>query len=403
MNLEEWKEREKIYTCWLCNFPNIGNRQMHRLSRLCGGPEGVYFAGKEQWGRVLSEKQVQSLTAYTAVWRPELEYRRMTEEGISLLTMADEAYPGRLREIPDPPYALFVRGKRPETDGPAVAVIGARDCSEYGRYVAEQLGECLGRNGVQVVSGMARGIDGIAQNAAVEAGGYSAGVLGSGVDICYPAQNQPIYQKLIETGALLSPYPMGTPARPRNFPARNRIVSGLADAVVVVEARVKSGTLITVDMALEQGKEVYVVPGRVTDRLSDGCNRLIRQGAGVLLSPESFLEEIWQLWEVKKGRLGRKEGEKGKQEAERRGKKEKEQKKEWSLPDPMCLAQSLPPELAEILGALDLYPKSIEEIRQSFRGKYKDIQITANLMRLCMENLAVQVSPGHFCRFAPFH
>lgn len=400
MNLEEWKEREKIYACWLCNFPCIGNRQIHQLSELCGGPEGVYFTGREQWEKVLSPKQVQSLKEYTALWRPELEYHRMTEEGIGLLTMADKEYPERLREIPDPPFGLFVRGKQPESDCPAVAVIGARDCSEYGKYVAGQLGGYLGRKGVRVISGMARGIDGIAQNAAMEAGGYSVGVLGSGVDVCYPAQNRPIYKKLIETGAILSPYPLGTPARPQNFPPRNRIVSGLADAVVVVEARVKSGTLITVDMALEQGKEVYVVPGRVTDRLSDGCNRLLRQGAGVLLSPESFLEEIWQLWEVKRGHsqelVESKKDSSGKKS--RRSKKARQSEEVLKLSPPF-----LTPELTEIWEALDFYPKSMEEIGRSLGGKYPDIQITMDLMRLCMENLAVQVSPGHFSRLTTFH
>ena len=219
----------------------------------------------------------------------------MKEQGIRLVTMGDEGYPRRLKDIPDAPYGLFVRGRLQTDDAPAVAVIGARECSEYGRYVAKCLGATLGRRGITVVSGMARGIDGISQEAALEAGGNSIGVLGSGVDICYPAQNRPIYERLIRTGAVISTYPLGTPALPRNFPPRNRIVSGLADAVVVVEARAKSGTLITVDMALEQGREVYIVPGRVTDRLSDGCNRLVKQGAGIVLSPESFLEEIWQL------------------------------------------------------------------------------------------------------------
>ena len=378
MNQEEWRERENIYACWLCNFPDMGNRQRHRLSELCGGPEAVYLADKKKWGEVLQPKQVESLARYTALWKPQAQYRRMREEGIEVILIGDERYPERLRRIPDAPYCLFVRGELPGADTPAVAIVGSRECSAYGKYVAKVLGEALGKRGVTVISGMARGIDGISQEAALEAGGYSIGVLSSGVNICYPAQNRGLYEKLIKSGAVLSEYPLGTPARPQNFPPRNRIVSGLADAVVVVEARAKSGTLITVDMALEQGREVYVVPGRVTDRLSDGCNRLVKQGAGVVLGPESFLEEIFRLWET--------------------GKKPSFQDKErpnafLEQPQPA----GLPKELAEVLGALDFEPKSTEEIRGLLSAKYPEKHIVTCLMQLCMENLAVQVSPGRFC------
>ncbi len=409
MRQEKWKEREKIYACWLCNFPYFSNAQLHRISNFFGGPEAVYLASKEKWGQVLSQKQVQYLAEYTAGWRPEAEYRKMREEGIRLLTGEDELYPGRLREIPDAPYGIFVRGKLPATDAPAVAIIGARDCSEYGKYVAAELGRVLGQNGVIVVSGMARGIDGISQEAAMQAGGRSLGVLGSGVDICYPAQNRKIYGQLLETGAILSTYPMGTPARPQNFPPRNRIVSGLADVVVVIEARLKSGTLITVDMALEQGREVYVVPGRITDRLSDGCNRLIRQGAGVLLSPGTFLEEIWQLWEAKRegemdGHREMTSSEKNVQRGEgRRFKKGKcgDLKETPIVPgtgesSPKSL-RGLSPELTSVLEALDFTPETPEEIRKKLPERCGEIQMIPCLMQLCMAGLAVQVSPGRFC------
>lgn len=387
MNREEWRERENIYACWLCNFPGIGSRQIHRLIELCGGAEAAYFADREKWEQALSPGQVRSLVEYTAGWRPEAEYYKMAEEGIRLVTIRDEAYPERLREIPDPPYGLFLRGKLPKEDCPAVAVIGARECSEYGKYVAAKLGEALGRRGVTIISGMAKGIDGISQGAALEAGGYSLGVLGSGVDICYPAQNRALYDNLVRAGAVLSAFPIGTPARAQNFPPRNRIVSGLADAVIVVEARVKSGTLITVDMALEQGREVYVVPGRVTDRLSDGCNRLIKLGAEVLLSPESFLEDIWQLQERKK-RCGK---------IKERVRCAKMRGEGMEIPLDKR-ADVLPQELAEIYEALDFYPKSVGEMKSCLSTAHEDKQIITGLMRLCVDNLAVQISPGQFCR-----
>ncbi len=306
-----------------------------------------------------------------------------------IVTKEDKKYPGRLREIPDPPKQLYVLGRLPEEHLPSVALIGARDCSEYGRYVALRLGELLGKNGVQVISGMARGIDGIGQEAALNAGGSSFGVLGSGVDVCYPAGNRELYERLKTQGGILSEYPPGTPALPHHFPPRNRIVSGLADAVVVVEAREKSGTLITVDMALEQGREVYAVPGRMTDRLSDGCNRLIKTGAGVLLNPEEFLEELWEI-----------------------PLPEKREASGHSDPAQGSL-DVLEPELRAVYEALDFAPKSLGQIRETLRDgfakrfpqeasegvpeKFGDRQIIAHLMRLCMENQAVQVSPGSFC------
>ncbi len=387
MSLEEQREREKIYACWLCNFPNIGNARLRRFSESLGGPEGAYFAGREQWGKVLEPKQVEALSEYTAKWPPEAKYREMREEGIELVTISDQDYPERLKNIPDAPYCLFVRGRLPGEDIPAVAVVGARECSEYGRYVARELGTALGRHGVTVVSGMAKGIDGISQEAALEGGGTSLGVLGSGVDICYPARNRGLYRRLTEGGAVLSTYPLGTPARPQNFPPRNRIVSGLADAVVVIEARVRSGTLITVDMALEQGREVYVVPGRLTDRLSDGCNRLIKQGAEVCLSPESFYEEILRLRENKKGK-GIKPGiRRQREEASRMEKAE----------DDKDAGKRLTEELHTVYRAVDFYPKTAEEIGRALPEQYRG-QMISYLMRLCMEEMIIQVSPGHFCR-----
>ena len=165
-------------------------------------------------------------------------------------------------------------------------------CSEYGRYAAAQYAAALSGAGVNVISGLARGIDGISQEAALRAGGKTYAVLGCGADICYPVENRKIYDKIPGQGGILSEFPPGTSPKSIFFPMRNRIISGLSDMVLVVEARKKSGTLITVDMALEQGKEVFVVPGRVTDALSSGCNELIRQGAGVAGSPAVLLEEL---------------------------------------------------------------------------------------------------------------
>lgn len=323
----------------------------------------------------------------------EMDNKTPGEAGIRMVERGERDYPARLLEIPDPPERLYVLGKLPEEKVPSVAIIGARECSEYGNYVAARLGECMGRNGIQVVSGMARGIDGIGQTAALDAGGSSFAVLGSGVDVCYPARNRRLYERLRERGGVLSEYPPGTPALSRNFPPRNRIVSGLADAVVVVEAREKSGTLITVDMALEQGKEVYAVPGRVTDALSSGCNRLVKLGAAMLLDPEELAEEL-------RGICGRRAPAARERvqrlEPGRSGKKHKGFETAMEEGNRQLLAEN--PLLAEIFRQLELTPKSVDHIRASLPQKYRDEQINVYLIRLCMEKLAVQVSPGQFCR-----
>lgn len=383
MNQEKFREGELLYELWLCSFPDMGNKQLLQLSELCGGAKGVYFAGIDRWRQVLKEKQVESLKRFTESWRPESELEKLKAKGIRLVTLGDKQYPQRLRVIPDAPYGLFVRGSLPEEQEPTVAVIGARDCSRYGSFVAEKLGEVLGRYGVTVVSGMARGVDGISQRAALDAGGRSCGVLGCGVDICYPRENRELYDRLPDRGCLISTHPPGTPALARNFPPRNRIVSGLADAVVVVEAREKSGTLITVDMALEQGREVYAVPGRITDRLSDGCNRLIRQGAAPLLNPEEFVRELYGFGEKK--------------ERDDRSSSSAKKRREKGGGSENVSGAGLTPELAAVYSALELTPRTTEEIRAKLPEAWKSVNLGACLIRLCLENLAVQVSPGCFC------
>ena len=391
--VEECRTLEMPYEFWLCSFPDISNRALFKLIDLCGSAREAYFANADRWRHVLKEKQVESLKRFTESWKPEEEYRKLKEQGVRLITFHDEDYPERLREIPDMPYGLFVRGSLPGEE-PAVAVIGARDCSGYGSFVAEKLGEVFAKHGITVVSGMARGVDGISQLAALDAGGRSCGVLGCGVDVCYPRQNRDLYERLPKQGCLISSYPMGTPALSRNFPPRNRIVSGLADAVVVVEAREKSGTLITVDMALEQGREVYAVPGRVTDRLSDGCNRLIRQGAIPMLNPEELIEELKDLQERRQEKSRAVSASEHHKKA--RSGAHVHERNVFSGDDDLD-STSLSPELATVYKVLSLTPKNVEEIRESLPDKYRDINLNACLIRLCLEGKARQVSPGCFC------
>lgn len=216
----------------------------------------------------------------------------MCDKDIRYICALEPEFPEKLRNIQDPPEGIYVRGRLPDPDKKTVSVIGSRNNTEYGRGMADFFAHELSKRGVQIVSGMARGIDGISQNAAVKAGGASFGILGCGIDMIYPKENRHLYESILEKGGLISEYPPGTPPKSFFFPQRNRIISALSDILLVIEAKQKSGTAITVRFALEQGRDVFAVPGRTTDPLSVGCNRLISDGAGIATCPEDILEAL---------------------------------------------------------------------------------------------------------------
>lgn len=222
----------------------------------------------------------------------EEEFQLLQKKEVKFVTMNEKGYPERLRTISSPPYAIYYKGKLPEEHVRTVSIVGARECSAYGRAMAMEFGKELAQHGVQVVSGMARGVDSVSQWSSLESGGESFAVLGCGPDICYPRDHFPLYERLAKQGGILSEYPVGTEPLRQHFPARNRIISGLSDVVLVLEAKEKSGSLITADMALEQGKDVFALPGPVTSKLSEGCHQLIKQGAGILISTKDFLKEL---------------------------------------------------------------------------------------------------------------
>jgi len=210
--------------------------------------------------------------------------------GYPSLRPGQAAYPALLAAIYDPPKRLYLRGSRPELlAGPCVAIVGARACSAYGAQVARSLGRALAAAGAVVVSGLARGVDGEAHRGALEASGATVAVLGCGIDRDYPRTHAGLAARIAEAGLIVSEYPPGVEPAPWRFPARNRIIAGLSVAVVVVEARERSGALITAELALEEGREVLAVPGEITSALSAGTNALLRQGAAPLLAPEDVL------------------------------------------------------------------------------------------------------------------
>lgn len=374
-------EEEKAYIHWLYQAVGVGSRGFLRSLATLGTPRELYrltvSGALSEKVSERYEKKVAKMSEFSRGYDVAGMYGRMRERGIFLVTEDEPQFPERLSRIPDKPYALYFAGRLPQAEKRAVAVIGARECTAYGRYMAEQFGAAFAKAGIQVISGMARGIDGIGQTAALKEGGYSLGVLGCGVDICYPGENRELYETLLAAGGICSEYPPGTEPRAVLFPPRNRIISGLCDAVLVVEAREKSGTLITVDMALEQGREVYALPGRATDPLSGGCNRLIRQGAGLASSPEEVLEELM-------GGAGRGlfAGSKGK-----------------AVQGRLVFLEGVQGELWEIL---DFNPLPAQELQRRYEEKYgKTVALPIlfkELLELCAGGYAGQVGGRYFMR-----
>ncbi len=209
----------------------------------------------------------------------------LKKENIKIITIEDKEYPAILKTIYDYPISIYVKGNEKILNRQAIGIVGCRECSSYGENVAQYFAYNLSRNNINVISGLAKGIDSHAHIGAIRAKGITIGVIGTGLDIVYPKENQYLYDKIIEeNGAIISEYPLGTKPEKMNFPARNRIISGMSKGIIVVEAKRKSGTLITVDFALEQGKNVYVVPGNINQINSVGTNDLIKQGAQIITS-----------------------------------------------------------------------------------------------------------------------
>ena len=240
----------------------------------------------------LSSKLAERVTQVRAGFDLDKYMSTIAAQGITVLTWDDELYPQRLKQIDQPPPVLYVRGSLTAEDTWAVAVVGTRRLSAYGRQVADELATCLAGNGVTVVSGLARGVDAIAHQSALKAGGRTIAVLGSGVDRIYPPEHTQLAGKIMLNGAVVSDYAPGTAPDAANFPPRNRIISGLSMATVVVEAGETSGALITAQFAVDQGREVFAVPGNILAPQSKGTNRLISQGAHPMLSPRDVLEVL---------------------------------------------------------------------------------------------------------------
>lgn len=283
---------EEFYWLWFSSIDGLTRNYMYRLLEGYGTPENIYHADDGELSGILPAGVMKH-------WREDKQEKRVEElekelkkQRISFVYSGHTGYPERLLHIPDAPLCLYVKGRLPEKSQKHIAIIGSRRSTAYGREAAVYFAGELAKRGVGIISGLASGVDAAAHRGALEAGGYTLGFIGGGIYSMYPRENYMLYQKMELTGGIVSEYPPKTPPLGRLFPERNRLISGMSDGVLVIEAGCRSGTLITVDQGLEQGKNIYAVPGRITDKNSEGCIRLIMDGAKPVLTVKDILEDL---------------------------------------------------------------------------------------------------------------
>lgn len=279
------KLENKKYWIWLSLIKGLGSKKKQILLNKYKTPERIYDLSKEELLNIkgLGEETVKNVLDENIRNNIEIHLKYMRKNNIKIITINDEEYPKKLKEIYDPPIILYVRGNMDILNNTSIAIIGCREASEYGISAAKYFAYNLAKKGINIVSGLAKGIDSFAHIGAICAKGKTIAVVGNGLDSIYPKENIQIAEKILETGGtIISEYPLGTKPEKKNFPARNRIISGISNAIIVVEAKEKSGTLITVDFALEQGRDIYVVPGNINSINSVGTNELLKQGAKLI-------------------------------------------------------------------------------------------------------------------------
>ena len=272
----------------------IGVNNFHNLLERFGSVSEMFGADRRSLATVdgIGPKSAEQIISCTPQKCADAENRKAEKLNVKIVTLADENYPLNLKKLFNSPPVIYMAGGIRESDAIAIGVVGARKPTPYGRIVTENISAALSARGFTIISGMARGIDGFAHRTAMEAGGRTIAVMGSGLDCCYPPEHKELYEKITEHGAVISQFSFGTGPEKRNFPMRNRIISGLSLGLIVTEAGEKSGALITAYAALEEGREVFAVPGRIDSAKSAGTNRLIQKGAKLVTTAEDVIEEF---------------------------------------------------------------------------------------------------------------
>lgn len=259
-----------------------------------GSPENVFRAGISDLAEVkgLTKEKARNIRDFDSWGTVDRHLGIIEKKSVRVVRSKDEQYPVQLREMPDAPIVLYMKGTCLPEDRFSIAVVGSRKHSPYGEAVSQRLGSELSLMGFTIISGMARGVDTLAHKSALAAGGRTIAVLGSGIDVCYPPENKGLMERIAASGCVVTEFPPGTGPSRENFPRRNRMISGLSLGVLVIEATADSGSLITAEYALEQNKEVFAVPGNITSLNSEGTNRLIRQGARMVVRSDDIIEEL---------------------------------------------------------------------------------------------------------------
>lgn len=348
-------------------LPRLGPVSVRRLLHKFGDPQSVLRARRPELGRVegLNAPATESLLAWETETDLAAEMRRIENAGVKVITILDAEYPPSLKEIHDPPTVLYVWGTLESRDFQAIAVVGSRRTSHYGLECAKRFSYQLAYAGLTVVSGLARGIDSAAHQGALAAKGRTIAVLGGGLNQLYPPENMPLAERIASSGAVVSEFPMETQPDRQTFPMRNRIISGWSFGVLVVEAGLNSGALISAHQAAEQGRSIYAVPGQVDRPTSMGSNRLIQEGAKLVIDAQDILDDLQTLF-----------------------------------PNPPALQPSapadLPPELAAVYHAIGSEETAIDQIiRQSGLSAG---EATAALLQLEVRNLVRQLPGKHFVK-----
>jgi DNA processing protein len=273
-------------------IPGLGGQSVRKLLAAFGLPEQVLAASRSSIASAVGDEIASRILAQADADAVERALEWATQPGHTVITLADVSYPRQLLEIPDPPPLLYVRGDVALLSRPSLAIVGSRNATPQGLANAENFARAFSQSGLTIVSGLALGVDAAAHRGALDGQGSTIGVLGTGVDIFYPARNAALAARIAAEGVVVSEFPLGTPATASNFPRRNRLISGLARGVLIVEAAMSSGSLITARLAAEQGREVFAIPGSIHSPLTKGCHALIKQGAKLVESAGDVLEEL---------------------------------------------------------------------------------------------------------------
>ncbi len=399
---------EALYWYWLVNIEGIGNATQRKLLAQChSNPKEVFEMSDEQLRAVLTDSRRRAFERSRDIFSIQRSYQRLHQSGTKFVAYTSEDYPEQFRELTDPPFGFYLRGRLPNPGYPCLAIVGSRTCTEYGKRITIKFARELARSGIQIISGLAAGIDTASHRGALGYG-YTAGILGGGIDSVYPEENYNLYREMYQKGGVLSEYNLGIKPKSGMFPMRNRLIAGMADAVLVIEARRKSGSLITADQALSQNKDVMALPGRVTDELSSGTLDLIYQGASLVRNVQDILDIVYPAYRMRRGQTVKKERTVKDSDSRPNIYRPQEEEFSWnrshndSIKDDSMTAVLTEKE-QNICHRLDpIHPVSLEELIEQCLELQMDVQeLRAILLSLELKGVAVQLRQNMYIRGQP--